>query len=151
MTTETVTATAVGTAADRLEIIEATHTYALGLDRLDPELALSAYTDDAVWDASAVGLERYEGSDQIRGFFERDRDAIAEQFHILTNHIVQFTGPDEAVGTNYVFSEGQMKSGARFEAAALNDDTYRRTPDGWRIASRVITALTTPEMDGFDA
>jgi ketosteroid isomerase-like protein len=154
MTTDAITVTGTGsqtgTAADRLEIIEATHTYALGLDVFDPELALSAYTEDAVWDASAVGLERYEGADQIRGFFERDRDAIAEQFHILTNHIVRFTSADEATGTNYVFSEGQMKAGAKFKAAALNEDTYRRTPDGWRIASRVIRPLTTPELEGFE-
>src|SRR5688572_20044989 len=98
MTTDTVPAK-LGTAADRLEIIEATYRYALGLDIFDPELAVSAYTDDAVWDATAVGLERYEGTDEIRAFFERDRDAIDEQFHILANHIVTFTGPDEATGT----------------------------------------------------
>ena len=40
---------------------------------------------------------------------------------------------------------------AGFKAIALNEDTYRRTADGWRIASRRISPLTPPEMDGFDA
>ena len=73
---------------DLEQIVAATHTYALGLDLFDPQLALSAYTDDAYWDATAVGLKRFEGADEILGFFQGDAEAIAEQFHIITNHIV---------------------------------------------------------------
>jgi hypothetical protein len=50
-----------------------------------------------------------------------------------------------------VFSEGHTKSGASFKAIALNEDVYRRTAEGWRIAERRISALTPPELDGFDA
>ena len=138
--------------ADLLDIQRATHVYARGLDRFDPEEAASAFTDDAVWDATAVGLERFEGRAAILGFFERDAAAIADQFHVITNHVVDL---DEdgvtARGTNYVFSEGHTTSGAAFRAIALNEDVYRRTADGWRIASRRISALTPPELDGFDA
>jgi ketosteroid isomerase-like protein len=137
--------------AAELEIIQATHRYARGLDRFDPQEALSAFTEDAVWDATAVGLDRFEGHEQIRGFFERDAEAIAGQFHIITNHVIEFDAADRAHGTNYVFSEGQTNSGAKFKAVALNEDGYVATPDGWRIASRVISALTPPELDGFDA
>jgi ketosteroid isomerase-like protein len=137
---------------DVLEIQRATHLYARGLDRFDPQEALSAFTDDAVWDATPVGLERFEGREAILGFFERDAAAIADQFHIITNHVVDVDDDGEtARGTNYVFSEGHTKSGAAFKAIALNEDTYRRTPEGWRIASRRISPLTPPEMEGFDA
>jgi ketosteroid isomerase-like protein len=137
---------------DVLEIQRATHLYARGLDRFDPREALSAFTDDAVWDATPVGLERLEGREAILGFFERDAAAIADQFHIITNHVVDVDDDGEtARGTNYVFSEGHTKSGAAFKAIALNEDTYRRTPEGWRIASRRISPLTPPEMEGFDA
>ncbi|MBM7808722.1 ketosteroid isomerase-like protein [Geodermatophilus bullaregiensis] len=138
--------------ADVLDIQRATHVYARGLDRFDPQEAASAFTDDAVWDATAVGLERFEGIAAIRGFFERDAAAIADQFHVITNHVVDL-GEDgtTATGTNYVFSEGHTKSGAAFKAIALNEDTYRRTPEGWRIATRRISALTPPELEGFDA
>jgi ketosteroid isomerase-like protein len=138
--------------ADVLDIQRATHVYARGLDRFDPAQALSAFTDDAVWDATPVGLERLEGRAAILDFFERDAAAIADQFHVITNHVVDLD--DDGVtarGTNYVFSEGHTKSGASFRAIALNEDVYRRTEDGWRIASRRISALTPPEMDGFDA
>jgi ketosteroid isomerase-like protein len=137
---------------DVLEIQRATHLYARGLDRFDPQEALSAFTDDAVWDATPVGLERLEGRAAILGFFERDAAAIADQFHIITNHVVDLDDDGEtARGTNYVFSEGHTRSGAAFKAIALNEDTYRRTPGGWRIASRRISPLTPPEMEGFDA
>lgn len=139
------------TTAAELQIVQATHRYARGLDRFDPEEALSAFTEDAVWDATAVGLERFEGHEQIRAFFERDAEAIASQFHVITNHVIEFDSSDRAHGTNYVFSEGQTNSGARFKAVALNEDGYVATPDGWRIASRVISALIPPELDGFDA
>lgn len=138
------------TAAEQ-EIIQCTHRYALGLDRFDPELALSAFSEDAVWDATPVGLERFAGHAEIRGFFERDAKAIADQFHIITNHVIEFDGDGKAHGTNYVFSEGHTVSGAKFKAIALNEDTYVATPNGWRIASRVISPLTPPELEGFDA
>ncbi|KID30172.1 SnoaL-like domain [Prauserella sp. Am3] len=138
-------------AAERHDIMQLSHLYARGLDRFDPEEALSAFSDDAVWDATAVGLERFEGRAKIREFFERDAASVADQFHIITNHIVEFDGPDTAHGTNYVFSEGHATTGAKFRAAALNADTYVRTPSGWRIASRVISPLTPPELEGFDA
>ena len=76
-------------------------------------MALSAYTDDAFWDATAVGLERFEGAEEILGFFERDAESIAEQFHIITNHIVEFDDDEHAHGTNYVLSEGVTKRAGR--------------------------------------
>ena len=99
-------------ANDRAEIIQATYLYARGLDRQDPKEAISAYTDDAVWDASAVGLERYEGREQVLAFFERDAASMAEQFHIMTNHVVEFDDDDHAHGTNYVLAEGRTTGGA---------------------------------------
>lgn len=137
--------------ADWTAIVSATHAYALGLDRFDPELALSAFTSDAVWDATPVGLARYEGEDAIRDFFVKDAGQVRDQFHIITNHLVEFDDADTARGTNYVFSEGHLEGGASFKAIALNEDTYRRTDDGWRISSRVISPLTPPEMGEFEA
>ena len=80
-------------ATDIQQIINATLIYARGLDLFDPQEALSAYTEDAYWDATAVGLKRFEGAEEILGFFEADAGSMAEQFHIMTNHIVEFDGP----------------------------------------------------------
>lgn len=133
------------------EIVQATYRYARGLDRFAPEEAIEAFTDDAFWDATAVGLERYEGSAAILEFFRRDAASMAQQYHAITNHIVEFDGPQIAHGTNYVLAEGRTSAGAAIKAAALNEDTYRETADGWRISGRTITPLTTPDMNAFDA
>ena len=137
--------------ADILGIQTATHLYAIGLDRFDPKTAIEAFTDDAVWDASAFGLELLGGRDAILAFFERDAAAIADQYHVITNHVIDFTDDDAATGTNYVVSEGHTESGAYFKAVGLNEDTYRLTTDGWKIASRRISPLIPAEMEGFDA
>ena len=138
-------------ATDIQQIINATLLYARGLDLFDPDEALSAYTDDAYWDASAVGLKRFEGREEILGFFKADAASMAEQFHIMTNHIVDFDGPDTAHGTNYVFSEGTTKNGASIKAIALNRDEYRREGGTWKISGRAISPLTAPQMEGFEA
>jgi ketosteroid isomerase-like protein len=138
-------------ATDIQQIVNATLVYARGLDLFDPQQALSAYTEDAYWDATAVGLKRFEGHEEILGFFTADAETMAEQFHIMTNHIVEFDGPDAAHGTNYVFSEGSTRGGASIKAIALNRDEYRRVGDTWKISGRAITPLTTPQMEGFEA
>lgn len=137
-------------ADDVNEIISATYRYARGLDLHDPDEAASAFTRDGVWDATGVGLERYEGYDAIIEFFRADAKAVARGAHILTNHIVEFDDDDHAHGTNYVYAEAEMNNGAAIKAIALNTDRYVRTADGWLVSERVITPLTTPQMDGFE-
>lgn len=133
------------------DIIKATHRYARGLDASRPEEAIAAFTDDACWDATGVGLERFEGRERILDFFRRDASAMSEQYHAITNHLIEFDGPDTAHGTNYVLAEGRTSSGGYIKAAAVNEDVYRRTPDGWKISDRTITPLTTPQMESFEA
>lgn len=148
---ETITGSLDGRAADWADIVTATHTYALGLDSRQPDLALSAFSADAVWDATPVGLARYSGHAEILDFFQRDAAQMADQYHAITNHRIVFDGADAAHGTNYVLAEGHTTSGGAIKAAALNEDTYVRTADGWRISSRVITPLIPPQMEGFEA
>ena len=137
-------------ADDINDIKRATNLYARGLDLADPDEAASAFALDGVWDATAVGLERYEGHDAIHAFFVADAAAVARGAHILTNLIIDFDDDDHAHGTNYVFAEAEMKNGAAIKAIALNRDKYVRTSDGWKISERVITPMTTPQMDGFE-
>jgi len=138
-------------AADIQQIMNATYLYARGLDLFRPEEALSAYAEDAYWDATAVGLKRFEGHEEILAFFRSDAEAMAEQYHAITNHVIEFDGPDTAHGTNYVLAEGRTKNGAAIKAAALNEDDYRRVGDRWLISGRRISPLTAPQMEGFDA
>lgn len=136
-------------ASDVRQIIAATHRYALGLDTFTPSCAVTAFTDDAVWDATAVGLNRVEGHDALLEFFRRDAEIVAEQYHLTGNHVVEFDDRDHAHGTNYVLAEAVTKEGGSIRAAVLNHDVYRRTAGDWRIASRTIVPLTTPQVDRF--
>jgi ketosteroid isomerase-like protein len=138
-----------GQISDIQHIVAATHRYALGLDTFTPSQAAAAFTDDAVWDATAVGLKRVAGREALLDFFQRDAETVAEQYHLTTNHVIEFDDHDNAHGTNYVLAEAITKEGGSIRAAVLNRDVYRRTADGWRIASRTMVPLTTPHMDRF--
>ena len=137
-------------ADDINDIVRATYLYARGLDLADPDEAASAFTDDAVWDATAVGLKRFEGIDEIHAFFVADAEGVERGAHILTNHLVDFDDDDHAHGTNYVYAECEMRSGGAIKAIALNRDKYVRTSDGWKISERIISPMLTPQMDAFD-
>lgn len=108
-------------AEDIQQIMNATFTYARGLDLFRPEEALSAYTDDAYWDATAVGLKRYQGREELLGFFRQDAETMVEQYHTMTNHLIEF------------------------------EDVYRRVDGRWLIAGRTISPLMAPRMTGFQA
>lgn len=127
--------------SDVQEITRAVHIYARALDQFRFDDAVSVYTEDAYWDATAMGLKRCEGRDEMRALFESYFDVIIEGFHIVTNHLIDFDGPDTAHGTNYLLSEGTTKSGAAVRGNALNEDAYRRTADGWQICGRRISPL----------
>ena len=81
-----------------------------------------------------------------------DRAEIVQGTHLYARGLDRFD-PKEALSayTDYVLAEGRTTGGASIKAAAFNVDIYRRTADGWKIASRVITPLTTPQMEGFEA
>lgn len=137
--------------SDRQLIQEATYRHALGVDLGDPTLAVTAFTDDITWDATAFGISLVEGREAMLAFLRRDRIAMAEQFHVVTNHIIRFDGPDQATGTCYLVSEGRTKAGTPMRSAVWNEDIYRRVSESeWRIESRVVSLLTTPDVDGLD-
>jgi ketosteroid isomerase-like protein len=140
-------------AADRLlaleEIKGVSHRYALGLDRFDLEGIMSAFTEDAVFDATAFGLERVEGSAAIRAFFEHNQSVMKAQMHLYANFIIELDGLDEAHGTNYLFQDGYSNDGAHIHCLGLNEDRYVRGVDGWRIRERVIRPLVAPQLEGY--
>jgi len=135
--------------ADLEEIRAVTHRYGIALDKFDIDETLAQFLPDALFDASAFGLSRMEGHDDMREFFEHNLAAMANQMHLFANHVIEFDGPDQAHGTNYLLEDGFAKNGARITCLGRNEDQYLRTPDGWRIASRVITPLVPPQTEGY--
>jgi ketosteroid isomerase-like protein len=140
-------------AADRLLAIEeikgVSHRYALGLDGFDIERIMSAFTEDAVFDATAFGLERLEGHAALRAFFEHNQAVMKSQMHLYANFIIELDGLDEAHGTNYLLQDGYSNDGAQIRCLGVNEDRYVRGQDGWRIRERVIRPLVAPQLEGY--
>ena len=116
-----------------------THRYALLLDTATAEGIEHVFTQDAVFDASAIDLPVLTGLDAIRGFWNAIFGLTVHTAHVATNHI--FTPGDTATGTHYLRAEMIYKDGSTTLITVLNTDTYHRTDDGWRIAHRVVKPL----------
>lgn len=123
--------------------------YALGLDRFDMSALMAPYADDAVFDAGPMGLESYVGRAAIAEFFSHNQDVMADQMHLFSNFIIEFDGADVAHGSNYLLQDGHNNDGGVVKCFCLNEDTYKRTADGWRIATRRISPLMPPQLDNY--
>ncbi|ROZ99073.1 nuclear transport factor 2 family protein [Gordonia sp. OPL2] len=123
--------------------------YARGLDTFDMDALMEPYAPDAVFDAGPMGLESYAGTDAIREFFAHNQEVMADQMHLFSNFIIEFDGDDAAHGSNYLLQDGHNKDGATVKCFCMNTDTYRRTADGWRIATRRISPLMPPQLDAY--
>jgi hypothetical protein len=144
---------ATGYTPEQLAHVEAiralTHRYGLALDSFDLAGTVGVFAADAVFDCTAFGLERLEGHESLRVFFEHNSRAMARQMHLFANHIIAFDGPRAAHGTNYLLQDGYTKNGDRVTCLGLNNDGYVLTDDGWRIQERTITPLIPPQLEGY--
>ena len=130
---------------DVAEIIMLTHRYARAVDRYDPAALLNVFSVDATLDHSPYGYPVRVGHDEIGAHFAESRRSGRQSMHVTSTHIVDLTGPDDAVGSSYVQAFRPAADGGQplTAALAINEDKYVRTADGWRISHRV----TSPMID----
>ncbi len=122
--------------ADRADILDCLYRYCRGMDRLDRDLARSAYHDEALDDhVGFVGpVEEF-----LDWAFAYHGTQVRHQ-HYITNHSVELDG-DVAHGETYYLFVGAMTD----EAAPLTItggrylDRFERRDDRWAIAARVCT------------
>ena len=137
-----------GSTADRDAIIQRSFAYATGVDRRDWALYADCFTDPCEFDFSswnqrppsmispAVWARNVAGTN---GNFDATQ-------HMMSNHVITFTGGDEAVGVNELIAQHWF-SAESMTAFGLTDEVawctlgghytnhYRRTDDGaWRIS-----------------
>jgi hypothetical protein len=130
-------------AQDRVDIEETYARYAWGIDLADPELALSAFTEDASFDHLWQG--RVTGHAAIRRNLEElwyGRQHWWIGRHHLFNHFLMTPTEEGATvrcffqivqfnvdyGTNFLFGIGTRK------------DTLRKDEKGWRFVSLEVNA-----------
>jgi hypothetical protein len=131
------------TLVDRSEILDCVHRYCRGMDRLDRDLARSAYHDDAVDDHVAFAGPVDEFLDWA---FEYHGGQVRHQ-HYVTNHTVELDG-DVAHGETYYLFVGSDCD----EAAPLTVtggrylDRFERRDDRWAIAARLCLVEWRTEL-----
>lgn len=137
--------------ADVEAIKQLKHTYCGLCDdnyAADPLAAL--FTEDAVWDGGPIGS--HEGREAIRTFFQGSSARVPFALHLVTNPVIEVDG-DTATGKWYLWEPLVYALPGGQEAwwmSARYDDTYRRTPDGWRFQRVKITMrMLAPYAKGW--
>jgi hypothetical protein len=125
--------------ADREAILDCLHRYARGIDRLDRDLLLSAYWEDATDDHAGMFSG---GAYDFVDYALRESAAIGQTSHIVANVLMRLDG-DRAAVESYVYAihGGQKIDGAMhdFIGAGRNLDKFERRNGEWRIAARTVT------------
>ena len=124
--------------ADRIAIDDLLDTYAHAIDTKDWDLLRTLFLPDAVLDYTHEGGVRGDIDDAI-AWLSKALSAFSMCQHIVANRRVAIDG-DEAAVEAYVFSPLGAPDGNGGLAFVLSGGEYsdrlRRTPEGWRFASR---------------
>lgn len=115
--------------ADIVELEQLLARYASAMTRHDIEAAIGVFTTDGTY--SAFG-DTYTMAD-----FRRLTDAAPQGLYSLSTPALELDG-DAGTGVQPLCFVDQADHSMRI---GYYTDTYRRTPDGWRIAARAMTFL----------
>jgi hypothetical protein len=121
--------------ADRLALRDLVEAYAFGCDARDADLLRSCFVDGATltvhWSSrEPTSMTFPDGAEHIaRSLGRYDRT-----MHFVGNHRAELRG-DDATSVTYCFAH--HLTGADDHVMAIRyHDTFRRTPEGWRIVER---------------
>jgi hypothetical protein len=128
-------------AADRSDLRHLVDSYAVGCDRRDIDILRSCFLDGAM-----ITVHRSDKPSQMTApaDLERIPTGLArydQTFHFVGNHRVVVDG-DEATGDTYCIAH-HLTGPDDFVMHIRYEDTYRRTADGWKIATRDLRLLWT--------
>ena len=116
--------------ADLLELQQTLAKYAVGMTQDDVEKVMDAFTPDGTY--SAFG-DTYTLAD-----FPTLVAAAPKGLFLTGTPLVEFTGDDTATGEQPLCFVEQTEHDMRI---GWYTDTYRRTDQGWRLATRSMTFL----------
>ena len=104
----------------------------------------SLWTEDGRWD---LGPDRViEGRAAIVEHWQGSVDTYTRVVQLYLSNSATVDG-DEASGRAYFVELNVPVDGDRRALAGYYDDTYRRTHDGWRFASRTLGRLYSGPTD----
>jgi hypothetical protein len=108
--------------------------YAMGVDRRDPGLFLSALHPEAHLSVSATGFEA-DGHEQLAGIVGR-MTAYDKTFHFIGNTRYDLGG-DSPTGEVYCLAH-HLTGGQNQVMVIRYQDTYSLHDDDWRISDRTV-------------
>ncbi|MCK9564405.1 MAG: nuclear transport factor 2 family protein, partial [Bacteroidales bacterium] len=108
--------------------------YCTAVDSLeDMEALLDCFTDDAVFDLSGIDLPRFEGREQIRGFFVPVFKDMSHHGHFNTNLAIDSLEGDEATCRAYIMGMGATHDDRSVLVYVRYFLKCVRTAAGWKI------------------
>lgn len=140
----------LGTWEDRVLIEQTLQRYVRGYDANDPDMFASAFAEDGVFEFNS---ETYIGRDAIRGYIEERNagreeraaagigDPSARLFHVMTNSVITFTGPDTAEHSAYGMTIGRTTGETHISSSGTYDDELARIDGEWLIRRRRLDQL----------
>src|SRR5919201_1653154 len=135
---------------DRAEIVDCLHRYARGMDRLDRELARSAYHDDAIDDHAAFVGPVDAFLDWAFGY----HSSQVRHQHYVTNHHIELDGDQAHVESYFLFVATEQDPAAPLTMyGGRYVERFERREGRWAIGARAClpewnTGLPVPEVAG---
>ena len=130
-------------ADDRQDIVDLTVAYCWALDGNRWDDLDGVFTPDA----HAVLGRPCDGLPAIKARIEEALGPLDDSQHMVTNHQVTVSADGATATCRCYFHaqhvRGSASGGANFIVAGRYEDELVRTPDGWRIAHRVLTPMWT--------
>jgi len=130
------------TTAERLEIHELAARYGIVIDDRDWDGLATVFTQDALFVTTGFGPgrdQRIEGLAALRAYMAASRHPVA---HHVTNVMVGADATGVTLRSKIVGTLPKARAGS-----ADYRDRLRLTPDGWRIAERVVTLRRADRPD----
>ncbi|MBV9511618.1 MAG: nuclear transport factor 2 family protein [Caulobacteraceae bacterium] len=127
---------------DEREIISIALRYARSIDTHDLEGFLSCFTEDALYGFAG---SQVQGHRKLAWTVDATARLFSAGQHQTTNFEVTLDGDRAAMRSCYLATQvwREPASDPLFVMGGLYDDILTRTPQGWRIANRLLTNLWT--------
>lgn len=126
---------------DRAAVTELAVLYGYVMDERDLAGIRRIFCADATL-RSADGVFAATGIEEIVKTFQGRFDALGPTNHFTHGHVIRFDDSDPDTATGLLASHAEVvRDGTPMVVALRYQDRYRRAPDGWRFADRLMSYM----------
>ena len=135
---------------DRQSIVDLVHAYCRNVDLVNAEAVAALFTDDCIVDYGPGLGEPTHGSAVLAERLATGLPRFAATSHHVSNIQIEFDDSgDGATGCTYLYAWHRYPAAGQPDAHlwAQYHDRFVRTPDGWRIAERLLKVAGQEAFD----